>query len=82
MTEHCHSHRPDEYAGHVNRVRAADPLLAAELDSFTCLEHVLEWMQQNDLGRAAVDLVPQDEFSSDFLVELEPAGRWLVFGVT
>ena len=46
------------------------------------LESVLEWMKAKSLPPGSVDLIGQDEFEYDFLVELEPAGRWLAFGVT
>ena len=56
--------------------------LAQEVADFHSIRGVLEWMRRRDLCRAAVDIVGQDEFSYDFLVELEPRGRWLAFGVT
>jgi hypothetical protein len=37
-------------------------------------------MQRRGLKR--VDIVAQDEFHYDFLIELEPGGRWAAFGVT
>ena len=70
-----------EYAAHVERLRAADPGLAAELAGCAGVEHVLVWMPQRGLGRAAVDIIGQDEFNYDFLIELEAGGRWLAFGV-
>jgi hypothetical protein len=71
-----------DYPDHVAGLRAADPDLADEVARFTGITAVLAWMQRRGLARAAVDIVGQDEFHYDFLIELEPAGRWLAFGVT
>lgn len=71
-----------EYADHVQALRAGFPDLAAEVASFRGAEHVLQWMQRRSLTQTAVDLVGMDEFSYDFLVQLEPGGRWISFGVS
>jgi hypothetical protein len=71
-----------EYADYVTALRRESPELAAEVASFRCMEQVLQWMQQRRLTQAAVDLIGMDEFSYDFLIQLEPEGRWLAFGVT
>jgi hypothetical protein len=70
-----------EYAQHVDELRARSPELA-ELSSFRSIEHVLQWMKQRGLTQSAVDLVGMDEFSYDFLIRLEPDGRWIAFGVS
>jgi hypothetical protein len=70
------------YPDHVGRLRETDAVLAGQLADFHGIEQVLTWMQQTGRIRAAVDMVGQDEFEYEFLVELEPGGRWLVFGVT
>ncbi len=70
------------YAGHADALRAADPALADEVAGFTGVSRVLAWMQRRGLARARVDMVGQDEFHYDFLIELEPGGRWVAFGVT
>jgi hypothetical protein len=71
-----------EYADHVQALRAEFPDLAAEVTSFRSAEHVLQWMQRRGLTQTAVDLVGMDEFSYDFLIQLEPGGRWISFGVS
>ncbi len=71
-----------EYPGHVDRLRLADSLLADQVAGFTGITGVMAWMQHHDRTRVPIDIVGQDEFHYDFLIELEPAGRWLVFGVT
>ncbi len=58
------------------------PGLAAEIGGFLGLEAVLAWMQARGSSPGSVDIVAQDEFEHDFLVELEPGGGWLAFGVT
>ena len=71
-----------EYAHHVEELRAKSPDLAAEVALFRSMEHVLAWMKRRGLTQSAVDLVGMDEFSYDFLIQLEPEGRWIAFGVT
>jgi hypothetical protein len=71
-----------EYVDHVETLRTHSPELATEVAPFRSVEHVLQWMQRRGLTRAAVDLVGMDEFSYDFLIQLEPNGRWIAFGVT
>jgi hypothetical protein len=71
-----------EYAEHVAALRGCEPELAAECGRFTGISSVLAWMQRSGLCRAAVDIVGQDEFHYDFLIQLQPGGRWIVFGVT
>jgi len=69
-----------EYADYLEDLRASHPHLAADFAPDS-LENVLQWMARRGLPSGSVDLVGQDEFSYDFLIELEPAGRFLVFGV-
>jgi hypothetical protein len=71
-----------EYADYVVKLRAAAPDLADELADFHGIGQVLSWMVQRARNRVPVDTVGQDEFEYDFLMELEPGGRWLAFGVT
>jgi hypothetical protein len=73
-----------DYPDYIKRLRGQEPVLAEELAGFHGVENVLQWMEQRGLcqQKQTIDLVGQDEFSYDFLLQLEPAGRWLVFGVT
>ena len=71
-----------EYPGHVDQLRRIDSLLADEVAGFTGITSVMAWMQRHDRTRVPIDIIGQDEFHYDFMIELEPAGRWLVFGVT
>ncbi len=71
-----------EYAGHVEGVRRLDPTLADEVALFTGITGVLAWMKSTGRAGAPVDIVGQDEFHYDFLIELERGGRWIAFGVT
>jgi hypothetical protein len=71
-----------EYSDHVETLRLREPELAEELKGFTGVEHVLQWMLKRGLKKPPLDMVGQDEFNYDFLLELEPAGRWLAFSVT
>jgi hypothetical protein len=73
---------PPDYADYVETLRAQAPELAGELAGFSGIGHVLTWMVRHARNRVPVDTVGQDEFEYDFLMELEPGGRWLVFGVT
>ncbi len=71
-----------EYEDHVRALTNDHPALARELASFTGISSLLNWMQKRGLARAPVDMIAQDEFEYDFLIQFEPAGRWLAFGVT
>jgi hypothetical protein len=74
-----------DYPDHVAALRAVDASLADEVASFTGISAVLAWMQKRALTQAKIDIVGQDEFHYDFMIELAPGAaqpRWLVFGVT
>lgn len=71
-----------DYADHIELLRVQDPRVAGEIAAFRGMGEVLDWLKERSLVPGAVDIVAQDEFESDFLVQLEPAGRWLVFGIT
>ncbi|MBM4072461.1 MAG: hypothetical protein FJ271_26565 [Planctomycetes bacterium] len=71
-----------EYPDHVESLRTNIPEIAAEIAGFRGMGEVLDWLKERGLIPGAVDIVAQDEFESDFLVQLEPGGRWLVFGIT
>jgi hypothetical protein len=73
---------PREYPDHVAVLRSADADIAADVAAFTGVGQVLDWMQRKGLDLKTIDFVSQDEFEYDFLLELEPGGRWLAFGVT
>ena len=72
---------PLEYDDYVEQLRASHPQLAAAFSGRDSIEHVIEWMKQRGFPPGSVDMVGQDEFSYDFLIQLDAAGRWLVFGV-
>jgi hypothetical protein len=71
-----------DYADHVQALHADDGQLAEEVANFQGIASVLAWMEQRGLTQAVVDMTGQDEFHYDFLIQLEPGGRWLAFGVT
>jgi hypothetical protein len=74
---------PLDYPGYLRLLRTEAVELADEFASFTGVKDVLDWMQRRGLlGRDGIDMVGQDEFHYDFLIQLEPNGRWLAFGVT
>ena len=69
------------YSDHVRALSGDFPALASNFARSDSLENVLDWMETRDLSSGAVDIIGQDEFSYDFLIRLEPEGRWLAFGV-
>ena len=71
-----------EYHDFLTALNVHEPHLARELASVRTLEHVLAWMQATGRAAAKVDLIAQDEFSHDFLIALEPEGKYLVFGMS
>ncbi len=75
--------KPLDYPDYVRLLCADHPQLSEGCASFTGVKDVLDWMQRRGLlDRDGIDMVGQDEFHYDFLIRLETAGRWLVFGVT
>jgi hypothetical protein len=71
-----------DYSDYVAALHTDYPQLASEIADFRGIEKVLQWMERSGLAQAPIELIAQDEFESDFLLELEPGGRWLAFGVT
>lgn len=71
-----------EYQAYVGNLQEAKPELARDFAGFTGINHVLDWMKTHKEGRWNLDMVGQDEFHYDFLIELAPDGEWLSFGVT
>jgi len=71
-----------DYPDYVDALRADAPALAEELTPFRGVSDVLDWLQERDLGRNSIDIVGQDEFEYDLLIQLGLGERWLVFGVT
>jgi hypothetical protein len=69
------------YWDHVEKLRAEYPELADAFAASDSLENVLQWMETRNLPPGSIDIIAQDEFSYDFLIRLEPEGKWLVFGV-
>ena len=70
-----------DYTDYVRGLQAAYPDLAREFSYCRSVNDVLDWMQRHGLARTAVDMVGQDEFNYDFLIDLGREGRWLAFGV-
>jgi hypothetical protein len=73
---------PVDYPDYVAALGRDLPDVAREVAEFTGVGQVLDWMQRKGLDLKTIDFVPQDEFEYDFLLEWEPGGRWLAFGVT
>jgi hypothetical protein len=78
----CNCDDAGEYSVTVEVLRQEDAELARQVAGFQGMSEVLDWMKERSLVPGTVDIVGQDEFEYDFLIQLEPAGRWLVFGVT
>jgi hypothetical protein len=66
----------------LDNLALSDPDLARQIADWHSLESVLDWMKGKGFPQGAIDLIGQDEFEYDFLIELETSGRWLAFGVT
>jgi hypothetical protein len=75
----------ETYADDVARLYLSHPALhhiAAEIADFKGIAQVVDWMSLRSSGKPAIDLIGMDEFEFDFLLEVEPEGLWLAFGVT
>lgn len=70
-----------EYADHVAELARTDADLADLARDWQGIDAVLTWMQRSGTG-GKIDLIGQDEFEYDFLIELTPTTRWLALGVT
>jgi hypothetical protein len=73
---------PPDYNEYVEALRAGHPDFADEFAGYFGIGSVMDWMQKCGLSRTAIDLVAQDEFEYDFLIQLGHEAGWLVFGVT
>jgi hypothetical protein len=71
-----------EYIDYVRAISAAHSELAARLERFVTLEHVLNWLNAERYPLAQLDMVTQDEYCHDLLIPLQNCGDWLVFGMT
>src|SRR5262245_56706913 len=71
-----------EYAEYVRALRDVDAELAGVVETFHNLENILDWMQARRLSLGTIDVIQQDEYNHDLLIPLEPAGGYLVFGMT
>ncbi len=71
-----------DYPDYIELLRVYEPNLASEIEGFHGVEQVLQWMLRRGLDKPPLDLIGQDEFNYDFVVQFEQCGRWLVFGVT
>jgi hypothetical protein len=71
-----------EYHDYAMELSREHPELARQIAGWSGMESVLEWMTARGFPPGSIDLIAQDEFESDFLIELEPRGHWLAFGVT
>ena len=72
-----------DYPDYVRLLRNEHPDLADEVADYTSVKEVLDLIQRRDLlDRDGIDMVGQDEFHYDWLIQLKPSGHWVVFGVT
>lgn len=69
-----------EYADELFELRSSHPAVADRISGFRTLEHILDWMKQDDLSFSSLDMVAQDEYCHDLLMPL--GDDWLVFGMT
>ena len=69
-----------EYADYVKAIKVNYPVLAREIGGFHGIGNVLDWMNQRTFS--TIDMIGQDEFEYDFMVQMKPDQNWLVFGVT
>lgn len=70
------------YAEEVGQLRKTNPDLADAIADFTGIAQVVDWLGARGAGNLKIDMIGMDEFEYDFLIEVDPEGRWLVFGVT
>jgi hypothetical protein len=71
-----------EYADCLPAIRASHPRLAAKIEKFVTLEHVLNWLNADGYPLASLDMVTHDEFCHDLFLPLLECSDWLIFGMT
>jgi uncharacterized radical SAM superfamily protein len=69
-----------DYLDFVAKLKPAHGSLAIEIEGFSNLENVLNWLKRRDFDLARLDLVTQDEFCHDLIIPID--GKSLVFGMT
>ncbi|MCA9801738.1 MAG: hypothetical protein KC777_07110 [Cyanobacteria bacterium HKST-UBA02] len=70
------------YKMDIEALRTEHPDLAEFFSGVNTLEKVFEWVRHNPDKAGEIELIPQDEFSHDMIVELTDRPGWLVAGVT
>lgn len=71
----------DGFAKSVAALRGRYPELARELSAFDSLEGILGWVRSRGGNIADIEVIPQDEYSHDVVVEASP-GLFLAFEAT
>jgi hypothetical protein len=71
-----------KYETGLKKLSRTHPGIFKSLSGKTTLEGVFEWIREAGSKAGAIDLVPQDEFTHDVVVELNETGEYLVFGCT
>lgn len=70
------------YRDDAEKLCGSSPKVAREVADFRGVSDVMTWMQTTGRTKAQVDIIGQDEFHYDFLVELGERGEWVAFGIT
>lgn len=70
------------YQEDVEKLLTSNPKVGREVGDFRGVSDVMTWMQTTGRTKAQVDIIGQDEFHYDFLVELAELGEWVAFGIT
>ena len=70
------------YKDDIWQLKQTYPEVAAAFGDMRTLEDVFKWIREVGSRAGAVDVIAQDEFSHDFVVELVDIRKFAAFGVT
>lgn len=70
------------YKGDIEHLSETYPDIANAFGGLRTLEEVFKWIRGAGDASGAIDVIAQDEFSHDFVLELPELKRFAAFGVT
>lgn len=70
------------YRDDIDNLRDAYPSIASAFEGMKTLEDVFKWIREVGPEAGEIDVIAQDEFSHDVVVELTTLKRYAAFGVT
>jgi|AGTN01.1.fsa_nt_gi hypothetical protein len=70
------------YEKDIEQLRETFPFVATAFGGMRTLEDVFKWIREVGSVAGSIDVIAQDEFSHDFVLELPGLKMFVAFGVT